>query len=195
VFIAIIRYHDSWNHANQLVSTSQNTEQANRTERYSSYHPNYGCDARSSQSSNTSSIPPRAEVIDRWQRHTNLQQFGRALQDAAKSIYPNRNRSRYKNVYVLILKWETEDPKLPVSYEIEELRQVLDEIYHYHIDIFEIPDKRSHAKVSEKINSFVEINDDSKDDLKIVYYAGHSRSSKTRDLIWSRCVVYICHSN
>ncbi|TVY81197.1 hypothetical protein LSUE1_G005163 [Lachnellula suecica] len=144
---------------------------------------------RSPQSSNTSSIPPRAHEIDRWQRHISMQDFGRNLQTAVKSIYPNRKRSRYTNVWVLILKWKTEDPDLPVTIEIEELCRVLGETYHYDIELFEIPDQKSHATVSKKINTFVDINGDSKSDLKIVYYAGHSRLSKTRDLIWSRQVL------
>ena len=138
---------------------------------------------RSPQSSNPSTIPPRGDEIDRWQRHISMQEFARDLQRAANSIYPNHRRSRYTEVYVLILKWRTEDPKLPVSIEIAELCKVLDEIYHYHIEIFEIPDQKSHATVSKKINTFIDINDDSKSDLKIVYYAGHSKLSKTRDLI------------
>lgn len=96
--------------------------------------------------------------------------------------YPNETRSRYSRVYVLIFCWESEDPRLPVSHEIAELIKVLDEIYHFDIEVFRIPEKRSHARVSERVNAFVAINDDSKDDLKIVYYAGHGRSSKTRDL-------------
>ena len=115
-------------------------------------------------------------------------EFAVELQGAAKSLYLNGNRSRYSNVYVLILRWESEDPKLPVSCEIEELYKVLDETYHYDIEVFQIPDNRSHAKVSQKINTFIELNNDSNLDLKIVYYAGHSILSKTRDLIWSRYV-------
>ena len=92
-------------------------------------------------------------------------------------------------MYVLIVKWEEEDPSLPVSYEIEDLCRVFEGIYNYHIEIFDIPDKKSHARVSEKINAFIGINDDSKHDLKIVYYAGHSRLSKTKDLVWSRYVL------
>jgi hypothetical protein len=46
-------------------------------------------------------------------------------------------------------------------------------MYHFNVEVFEIPDKRSHSKVSAKINDFVSINDDSVEDLKIVYYAGH----------------------
>jgi hypothetical protein len=117
-----------------------------------------------------------------------LLDFAVELQQAAKSLYLNGNRSRYSNVFVLILKWESEDPKLPVSCEIEELCKVLDETYHYAIEIFGIPDNRSHAKVSQKINTFIELNNDSSYDLKIVYYAGHSRLSKTKDLVWSRYV-------
>ena len=146
--------------------------------------------SRSPSSSNTSIIPPRGDEIDRWQRHIGMQDFAKDVQRAAESVYPNHNRSRYSNVYVLIFKWKTEDPKLPVWYEIEELRDVLDQIYGYEIEIFEIPDQKSHAKVVEKITALITINDDSKDDLKIVYYAGHSRLSDTRDLVWSRYVVY-----
>jgi hypothetical protein len=119
-----------------------------------------------------------------------MQDFAKDLQRAAESVFPNENRSRYSNVYVLIFKWKTEDPNLPVWYEIDELCYVLDKIYGYEIEIFEIPDQKCHIKVVEKITSFISINDDSKNDLKIVYYAGHSRLSDTRDLVWSRCVVY-----
>jgi hypothetical protein len=155
-----------------------------------SCHSQSGTGKKTSLHCDTLSIPLRGDEIDRWQRHTSLRQFAADLQEAAKSVYQNGNRSRYSNVYVLIIKWEFEDPKLPVSCEIKELYKVLDEIYHYDIEIFEIPDNRSHAKVSQKINSFIEINNDNKYDLKIVYYAGHSRLSKTRDLVWSRYVPY-----
>jgi hypothetical protein len=139
----------------------------------------------SSLSSNNSSIPPRGEEIDRWQRHISLQNFAKDVERAAKSVYANESRSRYSQVHVLLLKWKTEDPKLPVSYEIAELCRVLDQVYHYDIQIFEIPDQRSHARVNEKISAFIAIDDDSKDDLKIVYYGGHSRLSATKDLVWA----------
>lgn len=100
------------------------------------------------------------------------------VQWAAKSVYPNRNRSRYSNVYVLIFKSETEDPNLPVDVEIDDLCKVLDQIYGCEIEIFQIPDQKSHNRVVEKVSAFIGINDDSKDDLKIVYYAGHSGLSE-----------------
>jgi hypothetical protein len=144
----------------------------------------------STSNSSSMSKPPRGDEIDRWHRHIGMQDFAKDVQRAAESVYPNQNQSRYFHVYVLIFKWKTEDPKLPVWHEIDELRRVLDEIYGYDIEIFEIPDQKSHAKVVEKMTAFIGINDDSKNDLKIVYYAGHSRLSDTRDLVWLRCVVH-----
>ena len=88
-------------------------------------------------------------------------------------------------MYVLLIRWKTQDPNLPVERELIELRQVFEEIYHYDIEEFWIPDSDSHGAVSEKINAFVKVNDNSSDDLKIVYYAGHSRLSRTKELLWS----------
>ncbi|KAH9221906.1 hypothetical protein DL95DRAFT_191807 [Leptodontidium sp. 2 PMI_412] len=141
---------------------------------------------RSAQSLETmaTTIPPRPEDIDRWHRHTTLENFGRALNKRAKLVYSSESRSRYSNVHVLVIKWEREDPNLPVPHEINDLCRVFEDVYHYKTEIFEIPDKKSHARVSAKINAFIDINDDSKDDLKIIYYAGHGKLTKTKDLIW-----------
>ena len=125
------------------------------------------------------------------QKHISMQIFGKNLQKAARCSFSNENRSRYSNVYVLMFMWESEDCKLPVSLEIAKLRQVLEDIYLYDVQVFKIPDKRSHSKVSAKINEFVSINDDSAEDLKIVYYAGHSKLSQSKDIVWAR---YAAHS-
>jgi hypothetical protein len=87
---------------------------------------------------------------------------------------------------VLLICWKTQDPKLPVEREIRELRRVFEEVYRYNTEEFEIPDSESHAAVSEKINSFVKVDSNSSGDLKIVYYAGHSRLSRTKELLWSK---------
>jgi hypothetical protein len=142
-------------------------------------------DSRSPQSSATSSVPPRPEELDRTLRHTGLEDFGKALATAARTIYPNNTKSRYTRVYVLLICWQTQDPKLPVEREIIGLRKVLEDVYQYEIDEFRIPDSESHAAVSEKINTFVKVNNNSSNDLKVVYYAGHSRLSRTKELIWS----------
>jgi hypothetical protein len=124
------------------------------------------------------------------QKHISIQDFGKDLQKAANCIFPNKHQSRYSNVYVLMFMWEIEDCKLPVRIEIEKLRRVFEDMYHFNVEVFEIPNKRSHSKVSAKINDFVSINDDSVEDLKIVYYAGHSKLSKMKDIVWARYVAY-----
>ncbi len=62
---------------------------------------------------------------------------------------------------------------------------MLENVYNYDVEEFRIPDSESHAEVSEKINSFVKVGGNSNNDLKIVYYAGHSRLSRTKELVWS----------
>ncbi|KAH8782460.1 hypothetical protein BGZ57DRAFT_758998, partial [Hyaloscypha finlandica] len=135
--------------------------------------------------SSTSSVPPRAEDWDRTLRHIGLEDFGKALENATKAVYPNGKTSRYSRVYVLLICWETQDPQLPVECEIRGLRNVLENVYNYDVEEFRIPDSESHAEVSEKINSFVKVGGNSSNDLKIVYYAGHSRLSCTKELVWS----------
>jgi len=154
--------------------------------------------SRSPQSSNTSSIPPRADEWDRTLRHIGLKEFRKALGQAARAVYPNDTGSKYSKVYVLLITWETEDPKLPVRREVVALHELFENVYHYDVEEFRIPDSASHAAVSEKINSFVKINGDSSDDLKIVYYAGHSMLSTNKELIWCTYVFlslsrYACH--
>jgi len=128
--------------------------------------------------------PPTAEEIDRLNYHNGLQKFGEALEEAAKAVLPNNAKSRYRNVHVLFLSWEDEDPQLPVSLEIAKLHDVFVNIYHFQSEIWHISSQNSHNKVSKKILEFV--GEDHKDDLKIVYYAGHGRLTQNRLLSWTR---------
>jgi hypothetical protein len=141
-------------------------------------------DSRSPQSSATTSIPPRGEEWDRTLRHIGLRDFGTELDSAARAVFPNNKKSRYSQVHVLLISWKTQDPKLPVEREISSLHALLDGIYHYDVEEFQIPDDASHAEVSKKINAFVEPGNNSCNDLKAVYYAGHSRLSGTKELVW-----------
>jgi len=96
----------------------------------------------------------------------------------------NDTASPYHKVYVLLIAWKPQDPKLPVAFELCRLQSVFKDIYYYEVEEFEIPDDDSHAERSEKIDAFVKLNKNSRDDLKIVYYAGHGRLSATKELIW-----------
>ncbi|KAI9643511.1 hypothetical protein NHQ30_008130 [Ciborinia camelliae] len=74
--------------------------------------------------------------------------------------------AKYTRVYALLLLWEDEDPQLPVSLEVHELGVVLASIYNFEVEIYRIPSNGSHKKLNQKVLDFVELGDDSKDDLK-----------------------------
>lgn len=62
-------------------------------------------DSRSPSCSGTSNPPPRFEEWDRSLRHTDFVALGKALHDAARTVFPNEGKSRYSNVYVLLISW------------------------------------------------------------------------------------------
>jgi hypothetical protein len=135
--------------------------------------------------------PPRADEIDRWQHHIAFRQFGKNLRSAAAALFPNTATSRYKNVHVLMIRWEDEDPKLPVSEEIRKLERVFKNVYHFKTEVWCIPDLDCHAEVNQKILDFKRVGGNCKDDLKIVYYAGHAKLTINRLLSWTRLVVFL----
>lgn len=144
-------------------------------------------------SSRNSTPPPPSIDIDRWHAHVRLREFGEDLQAAAKAVFPNERRSRYTKTFVLMLCWEDEDPSLPVSIEISRLYEVFNEVYGFETEIWKIPDQSSHAKLNLKVLDFVMTGEDSKEHLKIVYYAGHGKLTRNRLLSWTRYMS--CHGN
>lgn len=153
--------------------------------------------SRSPGSSHASSAPSVGPGLvdgpDQWGTHVSMDNFMKNLEGALTEVFPNRDRSRYKNVYVLLMKWGVGDPRLPVFKEMDELRRVFEDIFHFQVEVFEIPEERSHRKVNQKIIDFSDLGGDSSDDLKIVYYAGHSRSNESRNLLFSRqaCLLFL----
>ena len=134
--------------------------------------------------------PPTFHELDQLQYHISLQEFGEKLQKAANSAFPNNKRMRYASVYVLLICWDDEDPKLPVSTEIEDLHHVFEEAYHFDVEFWRIPSEGSHKKLNRKVLDFVELGDDSRDDLKIVYYGGHGMLAHNRQSFWARYVQH-----
>jgi hypothetical protein len=130
--------------------------------------------------------PPTPQQLDQLQYHVSLQEFGERLQKAASAAFPNDGKIRYTTVYVLLLCWDDEDPRLPVSTEIEDLDDMFANMYHFEVEIWKIPSEGSHKKLNRKILDFVELGDDSKDDLKIVYYGGHGMLANNRQSSWAR---------
>lgn len=157
-----------------------------------SVSPNSGNDDKSLDldlcpiSPNSTPSPPTIADIDRWNYHTSMKTFGEALQAAANAVFPNKRAwSRYSRVSVLLISWSDEDPKLPVSLEIEKLHKVFQDVYGYDTEHWNIPDQNCHHKLTKKIVDFVEPTDESTKELKIVYYAGHARLLDTRVLAWT----------
>jgi hypothetical protein len=140
------------------------------------------------ESLETSRPPPSAKELDKLQYHIDLQDIGLKLQNAANAAFPNDRRMRYKTVYVLLLYWEDEDPKLPVSVEVEELSDVFHTVYRFIVDVWQIPSEESHKRLNQKILDFVELGGDSKEDLKIVYYGGHGMLGHNRQACWVKYV-------
>lgn len=158
-------------------------EQSNQSEGpWSATRSRESCDAASEISATSGS----ASDPETWNTHLSLKKFTQGLESYLQSrrVFPNQGCSRYQRVYVLMLLWQFGDPKLKVQEEAEELKSILESLYHFEVEVFRIPGERSHVTVSRKINEFVLLNDDSKDDLKIIYYAGHGWLTKTKELLF-----------
>jgi hypothetical protein len=87
--------------------------------------------------------------------------------------------------------WEDEDPKLPVSIEIEKFIDVFKSDYGFDTEVWRIPGQNSHAKLNQKILNLIDTDNDPKDHLFIVYYGGHARLTHDRLLSWTRCVKQV----
>ncbi|KAH8661280.1 hypothetical protein BGZ61DRAFT_149318 [Ilyonectria robusta] len=111
-----------------------------------------------------------------------LQHFVDDLQLAAKRAFPNSAYSRYKEVQVLLIRWEEDE--LEVEWEMEELRKVFRDMYGFSTEQFLIPTQNSHRKLNHKALSFVEEHE-KEDMLLLVYYAGHGVINKARQSTWS----------
>ena len=114
----------------------------------------------------------------------NLKSFAETLNNAATSAYPNRGKSRYTGVQVLLLSWV--DDNLGVKKEVNELEKVFRQIYNFGTEIWDIPSgTKSHHSLAGKLWRFIEDYDD-KDRLLIVYYGGHGGMNDDRQCVWSR---------
>ncbi|KAH7378069.1 hypothetical protein BKA64DRAFT_687860 [Cadophora sp. MPI-SDFR-AT-0126] len=126
--------------------------------------------------------PPSAYELDQMNYHIHLQEFGAGLQKAANAIFPGEQKSRYKKVDVILLSWEDEDPKLPVSVEIKELAETFN-LYGYTVRQWLIPAEDCHIRLQTRILQF--LGDSDPGHLKIVYYAGHGRLTNHGQPAWT----------
>ena len=107
---------------------------------------------------------------------------------AAKSVFPNRNQcsSRYKNVQVVLMRWEDDD-NFGVSCELEDLDKVFRDDYGFETTTWLIPKELSLASIMAKAVALVS-NAELESKLLIVYYGGHAAMTDDRQQMWYRYV-------
>lgn len=108
--------------------------------------------------------------------------LGLILTSAVTAAFPNRGLSRYKEVHVLLLSWEDDNPG--VVNEIGELYEVFRQIYHFEVEGWRIPSERSHNTLAAKLLGFLD-DYESQENLLIVYYGGHGSMNDDRQCVWS----------
>jgi hypothetical protein len=101
----------------------------------------------------------------------NIEKLGADLNDAVRAVWSKRHSIRYSQVHVLLLSWQADD--LGVEAEIQPLRRVFEDRYHFSVQDYKIPSVKPDKALKKRIYDF--LDEDDKDTLLIVYYAGHAR--------------------
>lgn len=111
-----------------------------------------------------------------------LKTFGHILTKAADAAFPNRGKTRYEAVHVLLLSWENDN--LGVIDELLELQKVFQTDYFFRTQAWKIPSNRSHNSLAERISKFLD-DFESQENLLIIYYGGHGKMNDDRQCVWS----------
>ncbi|KAI0186323.1 hypothetical protein EV127DRAFT_174009 [Xylaria flabelliformis] len=111
------------------------------------------------------------------------------LESVASKILSTPHRSRYSNVYALLIYWQDEHES-NIAGAVEELAEVFQKCYHYVHEIIKIPSTARDGYsnpwrwLSKIINEFID-KSDTRDTLKIVYYNGYSYLDENREMVLS----------
>ncbi|KAL8776403.1 MAG: hypothetical protein Q9203_003400 [Teloschistes exilis] len=108
--------------------------------------------------------------------------FGENLTKAAAAAFPNQGKTRYHNVYVLLLCWEEDN--LGVAVELQELGEVFSQTYHFQTEAWKIPSTNSHNALAFRMMEFLRDHDD-RENLLMIYYGGHGEMNDDRQCVWS----------
>ncbi len=102
--------------------------------------------------------------------HIKVEDFVDRLRTSVKNFFPN-DTYIYKEVHVLLLSWEDDD--LGVNDEVVELEEVFRKDYCYHtVRKWEIPSLKPYSTLEDELYRFRK-DHSLKDNLLIIYYAGH----------------------
>jgi hypothetical protein len=104
-----------------------------------------------------------------------VEKFVSDLQEALDAIRSTPNGTRYIEVHVLFLSWK--DDTLGVMQEINELESVLSKLYRFTIHRYDIHGEKPGRDTQSRVTQFL-LENDSRDHLLILYYAGHAMSSR-----------------
>jgi hypothetical protein len=117
-------------------------------------------------------LSPRTHDISLTENHVpDIEYIAEDLKAAVQAVWAKRHDIRYSKAFVLLLSWEDED--LGVHTEINELRDVFDERYHFEVQEYKIPSMKPTRNVTNRVREF--LNQENKDSLLIIYYAGHAK--------------------
>lgn len=73
----------------------------------------------------------------------------------------------------MLTSWEDDD--LGVAKEVEELQNVFNDLYHYDVEVYQIPSVKPDKALKRRMLEF--LDEDREETLLILYYAGHARKS------------------
>ncbi|KAM0129934.1 hypothetical protein ACHAO1_008186 [Botrytis cinerea] len=139
-------------------------------------------------SSPPSSISTNTHDISRARYHMKeLETFAVRVEEAAARAFPNRGRSRYAEVLVVLIKWEESD--IDAQPEFNALRSMFEICYGFTTDTWSIPSTHSHNKLMLQAKKH-----GTEDNLIIIYYGGHAVINNSRQTTWS-CTQDISHAS
>lgn len=119
-------------------------------------------------------LAPRTHDTSLTECHIrDIEKLSNDLNKAVQAAWPKRHSIRYSEVHVLLLSWEEDD--LGVEAEIQPLRRVFEDRYHFTVQEYKIPSIKPDRALKLRVISFLAGEDN--DTLLIVYYAGHARGA------------------
>lgn len=82
-----------------------------------------------------------------------------------------KTRNEYKSISVLVIYWQEGDNP-GFQKEASEIGELFATHFHYNVEYYEIPSKKSYIELDKKINSFLDAHGEP-DHLIIIHYGGH----------------------
>jgi len=132
-------------------------------------------------------ITPNTHDVSHTGEHIpDISHFANDLERAAKAAWPRRHQIRYSRVHALLLSWEDDD--LGVVSEVNALKDVLADLYHYNVQTYKIPSIKPKRALDARLEDFLRKAEEEggQETLLIVYYGGHAtRIPRSNDFpIW-----------